>query len=312
MLMGPDLLGSFLQGTSQGSSYVETANKVLGITNWSSCPEEARVVLKLLDPTTSHIWPSTLEGMHSMLQELHPDTAIRFQVLIPLFQELFVGAEKFQFRKEYFAAHWEDWKIAGDCMWNSQHHPCARCECIYSFDQYCLEYDTILLSTQDALSITENISQPKKDLTSIILSADIQQELILVTRKMMWLLLGCNTCFGMDGYTYNTQGKRTGQEYYALNQVLPPLTTCSFIPSSIQRIRQEQQSSSLKAMKEEENRSVNLPTMTAAATDTVSCCAVEDSGSEKVLYIPLTDYHHFASASSSVGPVAATTLLGTK
>ncbi len=40
---------------------------------------------------------------------------------------------------------------------------------------------------------------------------------MLVTRKMMYLMLGFNKYFGMDGFTYTNSGLKVGEEFICKN-----------------------------------------------------------------------------------------------
>ena len=50
------------------------------------------------------------------------------------------------------------------------------------------------------------------------LSNQDEEEMLVSTRKMMFVLINCNEYFGMDGKIYNHLGESTGNEFITLNQ----------------------------------------------------------------------------------------------
>ena len=47
-----------------------------------------------------------------------------------------------------------------------------------------------------------------------------QQQLYMITRKMMYTMLGCNKLYGHDGFTYDSAGIPIGEEYLAVNRLV--------------------------------------------------------------------------------------------
>jgi len=133
-----------------------------------------------------------VEGILKLLQIHHIESFYRFQLVSRIFQDM-AGPNNFNKRLDFFTQdQWGDLKRIKNCMWLPseihQKHPECGCE-HYSFEYYCRKFD--------------------------IASDD---ERILETRRMLYIMLGCNEFYGFDGYTWDKDGNRLGKEYLAINQ----------------------------------------------------------------------------------------------
>jgi len=86
-------------------------------------------------------------------------------------------------------------------------HPECGCE-HYSMEVYCRKFDA---------------------------AAD-NDERILETRKMLYIMLGCNEFYGFDGYTWDNNGNQLGEEYLAINRKIEDPIVTIFL-STIERFQ---------------------------------------------------------------------------
>ena len=193
--MGPSLLSK----VKHCESFHQLAYEVLG---FSTAYNEAQscFVFKLLDAGNSmiEIRPGTIKGLCELLSFVHKDAAERMSLVAPWFEQELPGESKFDYRLNYFQDYWKEWKHIAECMWHGRcFKPHPDCGCQYmTFDDYCHCFDSVY-----------DCSNPFK------------HEVIVLTRKMMYLMINCNEYFGFDGYTYNGHsGKRTGEEFLVVNR----------------------------------------------------------------------------------------------
>ncbi len=103
------------------------------------------------------------------------------------------GPSNFQARLDLFAPYWAKWREEADCMWLGIHRKNSEpltCSCRHlSFDLYCQEFDQVL----------------------------DQFERVILTRELLLKLIGCNRFYGMDGITYDSDGKELGEEFVVVN-----------------------------------------------------------------------------------------------
>jgi hypothetical protein len=173
--------------------------------------------------------PATLDGIFQLLTSLHEDTAMRFRKMLPELSEL-VGAQYFQKRLHQFSDFWNQWRIVRSCMWIGNEHeiPCLQCN-YYSFEKFCQEFDWTEKQLENERSIGSNHE----------IIQTLEKELLVVTRKLMFILLSCNEYFGMDGFIYDENGNCVGEEFIAINT---PINTdensisCVFL-SEIDRLK---------------------------------------------------------------------------
>ena len=100
------------------------------------------------------------------------------------------------------------------------------CTCgTYSFDQYCSKFDAIQMSEASETDDSATFNNAR------------EQQLYLETRKMMYIMLSCNRLYGHDGFTYDSDGKATGEEFIAINRrVEKGVINCVFF-SDIDKFR---------------------------------------------------------------------------
>jgi hypothetical protein len=126
------------------------------------------------------------------------EAAARYKSVMPQLEAL-VGIDKFKTRIEMFEDYWSSWFEISNCQWHGKHENYPACGCKHlSLSDYCNEMDA---ATSTTTTTTARAS-------------------LVATRKMMYLLVGCNKYFGMDGWTYDSTGGRIGEEFIARNTPL--------------------------------------------------------------------------------------------
>lgn len=163
-------------------------------------------VLMIFSSTSLPCHVATLDGIYQLLCSSHQETAKRFHRMLPKLNE-FVGCENFHKRIIQFSDYWNQWSIIRSCMWIGNEHE-IPCQCnYYNFDKFCQEFDLI----EKQLEYERNLN-PNHELIQ-----SFERELLVITRKLMFILLSCNEYFGMDGFTYDVNGNCVGEEFLAIN-----------------------------------------------------------------------------------------------
>ena len=176
--------------------------------------DELDHALIVVDGQHHKVQPASARGILEILYGVNIEVYKRYAKVVDYFDFL-SGPDNFQTRIDHFSDHWTEWDNIMDCMWitgNRDIKPCACRNEHASFERYILEFD--------AVYDIDNISSA-----------------VLVTRKMMALMLGCNKFFGMDGFIYDNMGIQTGEEFMCSNLQLEnnPHVAVKFV-SQIKRI----------------------------------------------------------------------------
>jgi hypothetical protein len=178
--------------------------------------QQKKLDLVLLIFSSEHIpcQPATLNGITILLSSLQQEaTAQRYQKVIPQLEKL-IGPEHFQTRIELFAKEWNDWKLIRDHMWGISPPSASStpsCDLCFTFEQYCEEFDLI---ERQILEEKKRSTDPPINEQKIL---SLEKDLLILTRKLLFVLLSCNQYFGMDGFTYDRYGQRVGEEFIAIN-----------------------------------------------------------------------------------------------
>jgi hypothetical protein len=163
-------------------------------------------VLMIFSSKSLPCQPATLNGIFQLLCSSNEETAKRFYKMMPQLND-FVGPENFHKRVHQFSDYWSQWRIIRSCMWIGDEHE-TPCQCnYYSFEKFCQEFDSIENQLEHERSTESN-----HDITQTL-----ERELLVVTRKLMFILLSCNEYFGMDGFIYDAKGNCVGEEFLAIN-----------------------------------------------------------------------------------------------
>lgn len=112
-----------------------------------------------------------------------------------------------------------------DCLWlpSGIHLSYPACGCqFYDFDVYCDKFDEIF---QECVTECGIFLEAHPDGSGVTEVAIPNLKALLETRKMMLIMLGCNTLYGMDGYIYEANGTKQDTEYLAVNQPLDALNS---------------------------------------------------------------------------------------
>lgn len=177
--------------------------------------------LLLFDADSVPVRPASIDGVRELLHALYPDVAVRFERVFSLLQAL-SGGHNFQARIDKFSEYWKEWRLMRDCTWIAHCDCCIssnnkaagvyNCTCnSYSFAHYCADMDEALSSKSSNCD-----------------AEDLHQAL-LITRKMLFIMVGCNQYYGFDGYTYDGNGQVTGEEFLAANSKLNGNIACVFL-----------------------------------------------------------------------------------
>lgn len=175
---------------------------------------------------------ASIDGIRELLLTEFPDVATRFERVFSQMKGL-GGADNFQARIDRFSAYWEEWRIIRECTWIAHSESCSKsidssAQCIcnnYSFARYCTEIDTIYAIETDPESLVNHSDDSYK-----------AEQALIMTRKMLCVMFGCNQFYGFDGYTYDSHGKVTGEEFLAANRKLNDEILCVFL-SDIERFQ---------------------------------------------------------------------------
>lgn len=140
---------------------------------------------------------ATISGILKLLGSINARTAELFKRVQPQLENLVgEGAHAFNRRISLFEDYWDLWFRESNCQWFGIHQNYPECGCQHlSLDEYCTAMDA-----SPGLGLEDGAA-----------------DALVTTRKMMYILIGCNKYFGMDGFTYDSQGGRIGEEYLARN-----------------------------------------------------------------------------------------------
>lgn len=183
-------------------------------------------LLIIFSPNDVMTVPATIEGIQSLLDNVHPEAAKRFRKVAPYYIHNLAGPENFHKRLSLFtAAEWDELRRLKDCMWlpSGQHLQYTSCGCRHtSFDSFCQRFDELfvepVLNSIDAIGVATVAEGKEKEQWD--LSFGLNLEAVREARRMLYIMFSCNRLFGMDGFTYDADGKRVCEEFLALNQPL--------------------------------------------------------------------------------------------
>ena len=170
-------------------------------------------VLMIFSPNDVQVKPASVQGISELLHFVHPETAQRFDQLLPQLRNM-AGNENFHTRLNKFSDSWDMWHEISQCQWFGKHDNYPQCGCQHlNFNDFCHKFDDVSHDTEKSL---------------------------YVIREMMYILLSCNRYFGMDGIVYDQNGMAVGEEFLAINQPLvggnSSAVSCKFL-SEIERFR---------------------------------------------------------------------------
>jgi hypothetical protein len=159
-----------------------------------------------------------LNGLIKIVQSVHTAAAERFANVADRFRSLIGNSlDQFILRRNLLSdEEWERLRVIKGCLYLGTHDLYPRCGCsIYSFDTYCSAFDS-----------AASHSDLRKD------------EKVLETRRMMFMLLGCNDKYGFDGFSYGDDGQQLDREYITLNgTILGESKYHTFLLSDVERFR---------------------------------------------------------------------------
>jgi hypothetical protein len=178
-------------------------------------------VLIVCSDSCLNVRQGCLDGMISLLSATarFKEVADRITKISSFIHENLVGCDKFQIRYDMFKDYWKDWDKFQSCMWlnSCKNYPLCGCKHM-SPEEFIDEFDAIY---------------DPNDKDKLIGA-------VFVTRKMMYLILGCNEFYGFDGIIYKNDGSQLGSEFLVENRRICDPSINFLLIGEIDRIRNEE------------------------------------------------------------------------